>query len=583
MPRSKKPTKVAVAKRTSRVSVQERKRPLMLTDLIPGDDKSAIREKIKRDGFANTNVPNKLVHMVTRPVAGTDDHEVLAVAAVSRDPGRTQAYIDAIQDFIPTTGKSKDQEVNQLWQIYKTEGLINNGINKVAAILSSGGRYSVKSAKKGKVRKAAEQLQAVLDEFLKNVNNSPEDAVVTGSRGIKALVQQATRQCLVEGDWFGRTIWTSHEVRGLGSFDMPMTIQSITSAQIEPIKETAGMGMEEFYWKPPQSVLQQIQKPTNKDVADSIKRFIQDKDLLNQLKKNKKARLDPALLLHIKHRGVDTEAFGNSFISPALNGIAFKRSVEALDFVSMESLINRLSIVQVGAGGKDSAYSDPLYAAGRAQLMQSFFDDPGPNMTIVWQGDDIKVIDVGAHEKLIESDNRHKVAEGKVKAAMGLPEALLSGTTADGKAAGWAATIGAAAELEELQNGFTNALSTLGQRIATENGFEDVEIEFSFNNSIMADKSEEWNQGRNDRIIGMNSIRTYLSMRGLDPQAEYEQACFEKGLTPGEATWEEAFIAPQGLQGQGPGKVPGNGAPAGNPDGKTQQAPTEKKKPTENK
>jgi hypothetical protein len=561
---------------------------MLLSDFLPGASNEALRRSvIGGNTISGPKGSKREMHVQTRRVGTSDEYEVLAVAAVSRDPGLTQDYIDTIQDFAPTAGKSKQQQVKQMWMIYKNEGIINNAVNKIAAILSAGGHATVRNAKVGKQRKAKETLQAILDEWVLNVNNSPVDGVVTGSRGLKSLTQQAVRQALVEGDWFGRTVWSSHQVGTYGSFDMPMTIQSVTAAQIEPVKEFTGTGAELFYWVPPANIIAQVQKTTNKDIQDQVKRFIQDKDILSQLKKNKKAFLDPALLMHLKHRGIDAEPFGESFIQPALTGLAFKRSVEALDFVSMESLINRLTIVQVGAGGKNSKYSDPNTSAVRANLMQQFFNDPGPNMTIIWQGDDVKIQDVGAHAQLVATDSRHNIATGKVKDALGVPDALLSGSTGDGKAAGWAATIGAAAELEELQNGFATGYSTVCERIATENGFEDVDLIFQFDNSLMADKSEEWDQARQDYLAGAISIRTYLEIRGRDPQAEYNQMCDEKGLTSGTALWKDAFAPPQGLPGQGgnapPGKGGGNTSPQGKPPGTNDGKPKENKTPVENK
>jgi len=563
---------------------------LLLTDLLPGAGNEALRQSVIAGAtIKGPKGSKKEMFIQTRRLGTSSEYEVVAVAAVARDPGLTQDYIDSIQDYAPAAGRSKSQLVQQMWMIYKNEGIVNNAINKIAAILSAGGHATVRNAKIGKARKAKESLQAMLDEWVINVNNSPLDGVVTGSRGLKSLTQQAVRQALVEGDWFGRTVWSNHQVGSYGSFDLPMTIQSITSAQIEPVKEFTGTGAELFYWVPPSNIINQIQKTTNKDIQDQVKKFIQDKDLLNQLKKNKKAFLDPALLLHLKHRGIDAEPFGESFIQPALNGLAFKRAVEALDFVSMQSLINRLTIVQVGAGGKDSQYSAPTVSAQRAALMQQFFNDPGPNMTIIWQGDDVKIQDVGAHSQLVATDTRHNIATGKVKDALGVPDALLSGSTGDGKAAGWAATIGAAAELEELQNGFATAYTTICERIAVENGYEDVELVFQFDNSLMADKTEEWNQARQDYLAGLISVRTYLGIRGRDAEAEYNQMCDEKGLTPGTALWKDAFQAPQGLPGQGvdgapPGQGGGNTSPQGKPEGtEDKKKPKEKKTPVENK
>jgi len=588
----------------------------ILSDLFPGEENRGVRAQIITTGEIENKRTGKKLVVRTRAIEGTDDHEIMAMAAVARDPGLTQDYIDAITDFLPRANKPKTLEVQQFWNIYNNEGIINNAVNKIAAILSGGGTFKVRKAKKGKLRKAQETLQAILDDFVQNVNNAPVDAVVTGARGLQAVTHQAVRQALVEGDWIGRTIWSDKQVGVVGSFQMPVNIQSISMAEITAAPETAGTPIEAFYWTPSKSLVQQLNKPTNKDIAPLIKRYFPS-DIAGKLKKDGKVFLDPALLVHVRHRGVDSQQYGESFIKPALGGIAYKRGIEALDMVSMQNLINRLTIVMVGSSDPNSPYSKSDVAAARAALMQSFFEEPGPNMTIIWQGDDIEIKDVGAHKDVLGLDDRHKIAEGKIKISLGVPEALLSGTTSDGKSAGWAAAIGAAAELAELQNAFANAWTTLGERIATENGFLDIDVIFEFDNSLMVDKGDEWNHLRNDAIAGLISIKTFLSGRGYDFDAEYIQRCVEAGIDPDPETVPANMVfAPiMGLPGQGvtntpqnntdttpageppapvtrapvappgggAGKQPGAGRTPGNPKGAPKKPPKETKSPVENK
>lgn len=543
----------------------------ILSEIYPGERYASTRNDIINRGETRSKSGKQVIRVQTRPIPGTQEHEVMAVAAVARDPGRTQDYIDAISDFLPSASKQKSQEVEQLWRVYKEEGIINNAVNKIAATLSTGGSFKVRRAKKGKTRKAHQLLQIIVDDFVANVNTSAKDGVVTGSRGLQAVTHQAVRMALVEGDWIGRTVWNKKDVGVLGKFSMPVNIQSITTAQIEPVTAFAGTGVEAFYWKPPNSIIKLLddKKDIPKELKDAVQKFI-PKDLQGPLKKDKRVFLDQALLLHIKHRGVDSSPFGESFIKPALAGIAFKRAVEALDMVSMQNLINRLTIIMIGSDDTSSPYSKPEVQQARTALMQSMLEEPGPNMTIVWQGPDIKVEDVGAGQTL-SLDERHKVAESKVKIALGVPDALLAGTTTDGKSAGWAAALGAAAELMELQNAFANAWTQIGQRIANENGFEDVDIIFEFDNSLMVDKAEQWNQARLDVIAGLVSFKTFLKARGYDPDAEYIQKCYEKGLDadPEKAGsyFVDVFTPMEGLPGQGDGGAP-PGLGGGNTTGK---------------
>jgi hypothetical protein len=264
----------------------------ILRDLFTGTEYVSYMDDIIQRGRVVNKANGKELVVKTRPIAGTSDHEVLAIAAVARDPGLTQDYIDSITDFLPRAGKTKALEVQQFWNIYFNEGIINNAVNKIAAILSGGGTYKVKKAKKGKLRKAQETLQAILDDFVRNVNNAPDDAVVTGARGLQAVTHQAVRQALVEGDWIGRTLWSDKQVGTLGKFSMPVNIQSLSMAEVTAAPETKGTPIEAFYWTPAAALIQQLSKPTNKDLAPLLKKYFPS-DIAGKLKKDKRCSWTP--------------------------------------------------------------------------------------------------------------------------------------------------------------------------------------------------------------------------------------------------------------------------------------------------
>lgn len=573
---------------------------LLLKDLFPGDQYAALRQQVLASGVVHQG--SRDLHVRTR-AEDNGDHRVMAIAAVARDPGLTQQYLDAVQDYLPGDRGSRTQQINQLWKIYQTTGVISNAVNKLAAILSAGGRYKVRHTKKGKKQKAVEELQLVLDEFRRKVNNSPLDGVVKGDRGLQMVTHQAVRSCLVEGDWFGRTIWLDHQVGTVGTFSLPMIIDSIPSVQIDVDKNLDGLGsVERFFWTPPNNIVNQLKKPSDKDVKDLLNRII-PKDIQKQITKSGKVLLDPSLLIHVRHRGVAWQTYGESFITPAKNALAFQKAVENLDFVTMQSLIGRLTIVMVGSSDPKSPYSKPDVALARTALMQSFFDESGPNMTIIWEGDDVKVETVANHEEMHDLAARHELADNKVKMALGMPDALLSGSTSDSKSAGWAAVIGASAELEELQKDFAGVWETVGERIALDNGYVDVDLTFEFDKSLLVDRAEERNQNRLDYTTGTLSIYDFLLSIGKDPEAMFSRMCTEKGLDENTALWTDAFMPPQGLPGQGvpgldgapggggaapppgqgPGKAPGQGRTPNNTQGKPSTKAPEKVTPNTNK
>lgn len=555
----------------------------MLEDLFAGDEYAMLREQIVEKGYFRDKGSKKELRIQTRALEN-GKHEVMALAAVSRDPGKVEDYITTIQDFSNTgvaATNNLTQRVKQYREIYKNEGIINNAVNKIAALIGVGGRFKVKRARKGKIRKPVEQLQQALDYFVTYVNASPDSGVVTSERGMGAVIHSGVRHALVEGDWVARHHWSKTNIPDLGSFSLPMVIQTISMVNLEPVKELSGLG-ELWYWKPDSSLLQVLtNKNANKDIQAVVDRLV-DKKMMEELKKNQRVLLTPALLLHVKHRGFATDPVGESLIVPAMLGIRYNRALTSTDLVSMENVINRLTIVQVGSADPKSPYSKADVAAARAALMQSFFEDLGPSMVIVWQGDDVKVSDVGSQDAMLDLNKRFEIAEQMIKAAVGLPDALLFGSTGQGSTAGWASVIGAAAQMQELANSFGAVLTTLGERIAKENGYEGVELIWEFDQSLMMDANEVRTQNRSDYAVGLVSIRTMLTAARRDPDAEFYQKCLERGLDPATTTFEQAFTPPQGLQGQapggvqglGPGKVPGEGRTPDqqNPDAKQPSA-----------
>lgn len=559
---------------------------MYLSQLFAGDQYAGIRQSIIDNGQYRSK-KGKTLHVKVRATADGLDHEVMALAAITRDPGRSDDFLTTVQDF-QLNVRGREQYVQQLWLIYKNSGVCNTATNKISAIISGEGRFKVRRAKKGKKRDAVQQLEELLYQWTRRVNASgptmngfaQEPGVITGARGLKAINHQAVRQALVEGSWVGRAVWTPAVIEGLGNFDLPMTIQTISTANLEPMKELAGEGLELFFWKPSSRLLQQIRNPTSKEIRTIIQKFI-PKELLNPLKKDGKVLLDPALLMHVKHRSRDGEDFGESFIQPALPALAYEQALMRLDQVSIANLVNRIVVVMVGSADPKSPYSNTAVSQARAELMQQIFEDPGPSMCIVWSGNDVEVKEVGAHSSMVDLKDRFEVAYRMIKLSFGVGDALLSGTTTDGKAAGWAAMLSNSAQLEELDNNLAQGWTTLGERIALENGFTDFDIIYQNPRQLMIDRTEERNQNRQDYVAGAMSIFRYLESQGIDPDAEFRRKAFEHGLDPDDLAtlWTDVFMPPQGMAGQGSGAPPGQGGGNVAPPGRTPNNQTSKTTP----
>lgn len=535
---------------------------MMLDELFAGDEHKELRKEIIQTGKYAPRHSTKELRIQTRELED-GRHEIMALAALSRDPGKTSDYIGTIADFADLGGKpttNLTNKVKQYREIYKNEGIINNAVNKSAALIGVGGRYKVRHARRGKSRRALDDLQMVLDYFTVNVNNAPLSGVVTSERGMKSVIHNGVRHALVEGDWVARQQWTKVQLptSSGGTVSLPMTLQTISMVNLEPVNELAGLG-ELWYWKPDSSLMNLIVNGSKiKEINEVVKKLV-DTKTRDELKKNNRVLLTPALLLHVKHRGFATDPVGESMIEPAKLGIRFSRALTAIDLVSMENVINRLTIVQVGSADPKSPYSKADVAAARASLMQSFFEEISPSMVIVWQGDDVKVTDVGSQQSVLDLNKRYEIADEKIKMALGLPDALLLGNVGNGAGASWASMVGAAAQMQELANSFAAVLTTLGERIAIENGFDGVDLIWEFDASLMADYKETRTQNRADYLAGAVSLHSLISASGRDPNAEFLLKCQERGLNPDTTSWEQAFAPPQGLQGQANGGIQGQG------------------------
>lgn len=486
-------------------------------------------------------------------IYGTVDEDGMVysmAASVDRKPTRSYDYVKNIRDFTQDSGNPRQEKIPTWYRIVKQEGILNNAINKTAAFVGSDGEFSIRSAKKGKkrVEGVKSELGSILDYWKRNVNASPRTSAITGARGLSSIINQGTRQALIEGSWIGLTHDAKIEVPSLGnSYTLPMFIQTMSTQYLDVPEALVGTGLELFIWKPPKKTVDAITNP-NENVKSLINNSF-DKEVISQLSSNGEVILDPERVIHIKHRGFETEPFGNSFVEPVVSDLAYKRSLQALDFVTIEALINRLVIVTVGSDNPDSKYHNIEFAQQRLNLLQRMFNTVDPAMTILWAGPDINVIDIGAHESIADLDGRYEVAHERLLFSMGVPRALLDGSSGGDQI--WAAYEGYRETLKEIQDSFAQALVSIGERIAEANGFEGVELSFEFDRAVLADQTSASDLALRARKAGLYSIKKTLSDLGVDYLTERRNRRLERGLDPeGEdVTDEELFSPPLGMPG----------------------------------
>lgn len=545
-------------------------------ELFPGDNYSSFRTSLKDRGEADWRG--------TKIVADFDTlgNVMTMAAAVPRLPPTSEDYLlENVPDFANLNiffNTNADfglrrQRLALFRQIASTEGMINNAIKKTTSLIAQDGGFKVRYAKQGKRPKDAviKELGILLKYWVENVNADDIYGIITGSSGLKQVIRRGARQAMIEGDLFLRQVWMNTRVPMLGdskSYSMPLTLQALPASDVYVPPPLYGTGLEIFYWRPQPRVLMTILNPRSMGTFvpdDEIKQVVTKvvtPKVREQLLKYNMVRLDPSLLTHIKHSNTDIDVFGQSVIEPAITDLAYARALKALDFVTIESLINRLTIIKIGDENPDSDYHNIAVAQQRVNTFRKLLDPSiiGPNMMVVWAGHDIDTVDVSAHQQLLDTTSRHEFARDSLKMSLGVPDSILIGEVgAGGKGAGWAGFIALDGVAEELRDEWVQTVTHLGRRIALENGYEDVDLTYEFHKTLLVDKEA------NAKIMvqafdrGALSIRSFLEELDKDFDAEKLRRQQEEDDEDNELFGPRQIPkgGPGGFQGTAPGSQPG--------------------------
>jgi hypothetical protein len=497
---------------------------ITIDDAFHGTEYASIRDQLRRGEIATLHDRKGGEHLVA--VESNEDGEIFAVAAaIPRKPGPADDYLSQIANF-KRSKRSRADLIDLYWEVYKKVGLVNNSVNKSAALLGTKGSFKIRSIKGSRRKSAARcaaELKAILQHFYEKLNGGGEDDVINGSAGIPLFIAQGARQSLVEGDLVSRTVWSEHLIPSLGKkYWLPLTMQTFSAKHIEIPEYLAGTGKKIIYWIPSKDLLAEVKKwQKNPEMRSDLLELLGEK-VIKELAEKKKYRFDSGLLAHVQHRGVGPSVYGESFIESALKAIEYQTALDSLEMVTVENLMNRLLIISVGDSNPQSVYHAAAVSNKRLQLLQRMLKEAGPSALLLWAGPDIDTKEVGAHNKLLDTPARAELADGRVQDALGVPSALLTGAAKDGKAAGWAATIGLSAQLGELGSQFAAVFTAIGRRIAKENGF-DADVVFSFAQSLLANREANANIATKSYQLGTTSIRTYHEEMGIDHDAEVQR------------------------------------------------------------
>jgi hypothetical protein len=502
-----------------------------LNDLFPGEKNVAIRDGLKENGLARYTTREGEASFIAADL-DINGNVMAMAAAVPRAPTRSDVYLkDDVPDLSDRNSLNRPESIKLYHQIFENEGIVNNAITKKASLISQDGEFEVRTAKQGKrPRKAVvADVQTLLNFWTDNVNSSHLEGAVTGSRGLKQVVRRGARQAMIEGDLFMRQVWQEVPIPELGnkSFKVPIVLQALPAADVEIAEDLLGFGIELYYWVPDRSTINKVLRSRDPEVKKVVDRVLAS-DVKSQLQKTGKVLLDPALLIHLKNNAIDTLAYGQSDVAPVLTDLAYARALKSLDFVTIDSLVNRMLVVKIGDENPDSDYHNIAAAQQRVGVFNRLLSEVGPNMLILWAGHDVDTTDIGAHNQILDTDQRHTLASKGVKISTGVPDPLLTGSADGGNAVAWAGFISLAAVATELQEEWAQGLTQLGQRIALENGYTDLEIEFQFSHRLLADRESNAKIMVQAYQLGLLSKRTTLDELGHNFDIEKTRRVIEE-------------------------------------------------------
>lgn len=500
--------------------------PATLENILPGVEWAAVRTALKETGlsvFRDRDGNERIL------VADFDaDGNVMAIAsAIPRNPGKSVDFVKQIEDFrelVTSTKAGRKEFIALAHRVYRMEGPINNAISKLAALVAPAGSFKVRGVrgKQGQSgSKRAQTLQDALNWWKDNVNARGNEFAITGDRGIRSFIRRGTRLALIEGDHFARHVWPEKPVNipNVGKFYLPMNLQTFSAQHIEVLEGFEGTDFEVYYWVPPRKFIQTLRNPRDPEAAKLLDKLLSP-NVREALLKNGKVLLDPALLVHVKNKGTGVEAYGESVIEPTLPAVRYQRALDALEITTITNLINRLVIVKVGSDNEKSVYHRQEVTGARLSLLQRLMQNVGPSAMVLWGGPDISIEQVGAHDSILNLGDRYKIAERRLLMSLGLPAVLMIGEGTDGKAAGWAATLGVVAQLQEIQDQYAQVLKSIAERVAMENGYEDVDVMWEWHDNLLDNSEAAAELVLKLFQLGLLSTQTALEKLDIDYGAE---------------------------------------------------------------
>jgi len=428
---------------------------------------------------------------------------------------------------------TKIREVKLARQIHRFEPLVSTGIKRLVSFTVTPGSYE---------NVEEPEFAQILTYWLKNVTALDElPQFAKGMPGIQVVLGRFVRRLLIDGDLITSENWEKVKVPLVSdtgtikykrvSLPTRLDIHDVLSIDIPELP--ALYGREIIKIRVPESLVELLKKesktPSEKLVVEQL-----DPEIVRQIKGGSETvnlfpgeKKIPSLTSHIKLDDDDFIRFGRSFLLPSFEPVAKKHRIRALDEATITGMINRLTIIK--AGIIDTGNNNVTITPERLMALEDLISKPKTNELIIWPGDDISVLDIGADGKVFEYTNRYEHVDRDILAALGIPRILIDGYSETRTDNAYVSFSGLREFLtQDIRNmRLVPFMERIGRAIAEENKYKAEYPTFKFSRMNLHDPEMLLAYSKFYYDRGMTSQKTTLADGGFEFETEKDRRDFE--------------------------------------------------------
>lgn len=476
----------------------------------------------------------------------------------------SSSFLQDVKDYSDTNLDDRTNVVELARKLRSVEGICSTVVDLLLDFGITDGRFFSDN----------KELELVLNKW-KNVVNTSGGEILKESilpvPGLREASRKIADAYFTDGDAIFSLYWKqgfklSNDDKG---WFLPQSIKVIDSLLVSIDEDIARLGVERIEVELSREVKEKIISPETP--ADKYLRNNIPKEWIKFLNNDEPIVLDPNNTFHIKRNPKDYSAWGEPLLLKAFTAIANKRRYQAADEATIDGLINRFTIFLLGLEDREKNPAYHIPKQNRVQTLISILTDPTRANALVWPGPDLKVIDIGPKDKLMDFTDNLKQADLDILRALHVSPLLIDGGSSGQTARDWAAFLSTEVGLDYVRYAIEQIFNQIAEDVAIANNMKYEELYFQFETQMLKDQKVVRNFALKMYELGGISIETFVNKMGYDYQTEKRRK--EQEISDG---LEEIFIN-RTLPYQGQSTNQENGRPGNNnPDGEN---PTDNQDP----